>query len=157
MGLLAPFEPLRRYADFRGRSTRSELLLFYLLLMVANVALAYAAALVPPEYRRWIDVALAALLACPALALMARRLHDTGRSAWWLLIGLPMAALSLWEAYVRFGEPLALSPIDTLPLLVRLALALSIVALVLLLLWDDEEQDNIHGPNPRYGPAEAAA
>ena len=28
------------------------------------------------------------LLIVPALALAARRLHDTGRSAWWLLISL---------------------------------------------------------------------
>ena len=33
------------------------------------------------------DIAALALL-LPSLAVGARRLHDTGRSGWWLLIGL---------------------------------------------------------------------
>ena len=55
------------------------------------------------------------------------------------------------EAYVHHADPLAPSPIDSLPLGARLALALTGVALFILLVWDDEQADNRHGPNPRHG------
>ena len=34
-------------------------------------------------------------LLIPYLAVLVRRLHDTGRSAWWLLLFLPIATLGL--------------------------------------------------------------
>ena len=100
---------------------------------------------------------LIVLIFCPLLALMIRRLHDTGRSGRWLLIGLPLLGFLVWEAVVQLREPLAPSPIDALPVPVRVLLALTGVVVAVLLLWDEDESGNAYGPNPRYGPAEAAA
>jgi uncharacterized membrane protein YhaH (DUF805 family) len=155
-GLRSAVQPLKRYAIFRGRSTRLELLLFSTLLLLLSVAIGYLA-LIDPLYATWGQRILLLLAACPLLALAVRRLHDTGRRGWWLLLGLPLLGFLLWETYVQFGDPLAPSPIDAMPVLARLALAMTGVVLAALLLWDDEEGGNRYGPNPRYGPSEATA
>ena len=76
---------LSKYATFSGRSRRSEYWWFALFnLVVSLVAGAVDGAL---------DINAAALvlslaLLLPNLALLVRRLHDTSRSGWWVLIGL---------------------------------------------------------------------
>lgn len=148
--------PLRRYAVFGGRSTRFELILFAVLLVLLSVAIGYLA-LIDPLYSTWAQRGLVLAAFCPALALMTRRLHDTGRSGWWLLIGLPLLGFLLWEAIVQFSDPLVPSPIDELPVFVRLALAMTGVVLAALLLWDEQEGSNAYGSDPRRGAAEAMA
>jgi uncharacterized membrane protein YhaH (DUF805 family) len=72
---------LKKYATVEGRASRSEywwFVLFSLLLQVAaHVVAGEAAAGI---------VALVLLL--PGVGVGGRRLHDMGRSAWWLLVGL---------------------------------------------------------------------
>ena len=69
-----------RYADFNGRATRPEYWWFVLFLVIA-VAIGYSISEVMGGV-----VHLALLL--PSLSVGARRLHDTNRSGWMLLIGL---------------------------------------------------------------------
>ena len=71
----------KKYATFEGRARRSELWWFFLFNFIAGLILsAVSAGVLGMAYN------LAVLL--PSLAVGARRLHDTGRSGWWLLIGL---------------------------------------------------------------------
>lgn len=80
----------RKYADFSGRAALPEFWWFF--------AFQLAIYLVAGMVSGWLyGVAFAALL-LPSLAVGARRLHDTGRSGWFLLIGLiPVAGLViLW-------------------------------------------------------------
>lgn len=69
-----------KYADFTGRASRSEYWWFVLfeviVLIVAQIIHQYVYAI----------AALGFLL--PALAAGARRLHDIGKSGWFLLLGL---------------------------------------------------------------------
>jgi uncharacterized membrane protein YhaH (DUF805 family) len=77
---------MRHYADFSGRARRSEYWWFALFLLLG----ALAAAQLGKTPRNLF------LLACalPALAVACRRLHDTGRSGWWQLVGmLPVVGL----------------------------------------------------------------
>ena len=71
---------LTKYADFEGRASRAEYWWFFLFAMLAQAAGSI------------INSALGGLIALalllPAVAVGARRLHDIGRTAWWLLIGL---------------------------------------------------------------------
>lgn len=67
----------RNYANFSGRAQRSEFWWFTLFSFIVQALLNLAPVV------GWI-FSLAVLL--PSLAVTARRLHDTGRSAWWLMI-----------------------------------------------------------------------
>lgn len=76
---------LRKYAHFEGRARRSEYWYFTLF----NVLIAIGLGLIDGV----LDIAVLSTLyslavLIPSLAVAVRRLHDTGRSGWWLLIGL---------------------------------------------------------------------
>ena len=87
----------KRYRDFRGRSRRSEYWLIQLFLVVTNIAVAIIdLALMGWDVDRFVAnggggiVGLVWILVTivPALAVLVRRLHDTGKSGWWALVGL---------------------------------------------------------------------
>lgn len=69
-----------KYADFSGRASRSEYWWFFLFDTLGFVGLSMINDVLGLVFY------LATLL--PSLAAGARRLHDTDRSGWWLLIGL---------------------------------------------------------------------
>lgn len=102
---------LRKYAVFEGRSRRAEYWYFFLY----NVLFGIAAAIVDilaGTYNKGLGIglvgviyALAVLL--PSLAVAIRRLHDTNRSGWWLLIAfIPLAgAIALIVFYAQDSDP----------------------------------------------------
>ena len=71
---------LRKYVDFSGRAVRSEFWWFALFQLIVMVV---ASMLGDTVYA---VVALALVL--PSLAVGARRLHDIGKSGWFLLLHL---------------------------------------------------------------------
>ncbi|MEK9987154.1 MAG: DUF805 domain-containing protein [Aquiluna sp.] len=85
-----------RFADFKGRSRRSEYWYVQLFLVVTNLAVAgIDLALMDGDVDRFIAnggggiVGLIWIFATivPALAVLVRRLHDTGKTGWWALVG----------------------------------------------------------------------
>jgi uncharacterized membrane protein YhaH (DUF805 family) len=70
----------RKYVDFSGRASRPE----YWWFVLAYVIAAFVSGFIHEVLN--LIVALAFLL--PLLAVGARRLHDIGKSGWWLLLGL---------------------------------------------------------------------
>jgi uncharacterized membrane protein YhaH (DUF805 family) len=88
------FQPMRRYADFQGRASRAEYWLFALFIAVVEaVLMALGKAMGAPGSSGAMGASavlglfvLAVLI--PSLAVGVRRLHDTNRSGWWLLISL---------------------------------------------------------------------
>lgn len=86
-----------RYTMFKGRSRRSEYWFIQLFLIITNLAAAAIdLALMDGDVDRFIANGGGGILGLiwilvtivPALAVLVRRLHDTGRSGWWALIGL---------------------------------------------------------------------
>jgi uncharacterized membrane protein YhaH (DUF805 family) len=71
---------LKQYTQFEGRARRSEFWKFTLVSIVIALVLDQVANILGTLY------GLAVLV--PSLAVGARRLHDIGKSGWWLLIGL---------------------------------------------------------------------
>ena len=94
-----------KYATFSGRSSRSAYWWFYLF----NILTLIAALLVDLALgTSGIIYALVGLgLLLPNLSVAARRLHDSGHSAWWLLIGiLPViGAIVLLVFTLQRSEP----------------------------------------------------
>ena len=85
-----------KYATFKGRSRRSEYWFIQLFLVLTNLAVAAIdLILMNGDVDRFIAnggggiVGLIWILVTivPALAVLVRRLHDTGKSGWWVLIG----------------------------------------------------------------------
>lgn len=77
---------LRRYADFSGRSRRSEYWYYVLFVSLGIVALMVIETLL---WETPILTGIAYLgIIIPSLAVAVRRLHDTGRSGWWYFISL---------------------------------------------------------------------
>ena len=90
---LTALPPLRSFAamlrdcrNYRGRCSRTDCLMSCGVL-AAVLLLVFLISLILPAGCVLLLLCIAAAL-LPASALFARRLHDTGRSAWWTLFGL---------------------------------------------------------------------
>ena len=99
------------YADFSGRARRKEYWMFVLfqalvavaILIVAGILGSISETLGGLFFLLYYGFALAVLL--PGLALAVRRLHDTGKSGWLVLIGLiPLIGLALLYFMVIEGD-----------------------------------------------------
>lgn len=86
---------LKQYVNFNGRARRSEYWFFNLFNIIILIALQVLAAVMAGMGSDagagifailYVVYSLAVLL--PSLAVAVRRLHDTGRTGWWLLVGL---------------------------------------------------------------------
>jgi len=92
------FQPLKKYAEFSGRARRSEYWLFTLFIILVEVAYMILLSVIgggTSGNMNGLGMALTGLyilfvlgIFIPSLAVSFRRLHDTDRSAWWLLIAL---------------------------------------------------------------------
>ena len=86
------FEALRKFAKFSGRSRRSEYWYFtlvYLILAIILSVLDMATGLYDESIGIGVLSAIFAIaMILPSLSVSVRRLHDTNRSGWWLLIAL---------------------------------------------------------------------
>ena len=77
---------LKKYAVFSGRARRKEYWMFFLVNFIILLLLGLIeAALGLPAVLTFLYT-LAVLI--PHIAVGVRRLHDTGRSGWWLLLSL---------------------------------------------------------------------
>jgi uncharacterized membrane protein YhaH (DUF805 family) len=102
--------PLKRYADFQGRSRRKEYWMFALFIFLVSIVLTMVdmgmGTGTPTGFGILSGLFSLAIL-IPSIAVGVRRLHDTDRSGWWILIGLiPLiGAIVLLVFYVQDGTP----------------------------------------------------
>lgn len=190
------FRPLVHYADFQGRSRRAELWGFLLIVWALTLALyawvflsvftAFGKSGSVPDTTVFGNVLLAVAITLifalavmvPTLAVQVRRLHDSNRTGWWLL--LPMAGSTIGQTvlYVLHADEvmrltMAMTPsmqsaaadgFDvakifaaewplyqfTLPYTLIPSLIAYIVLLVFFF-WPGTRGDNRFGANPRPG------
>lgn len=165
--------PLVRYGDFSGRARRTEyfgFLLFQTLIgglfgALAALSLTQAEAGDAP-LAVFVCIGLTAVcalvFAIPHLAVTVRRLHDTGRSAWWLLLQAPsaMAPLLFISAIVGAaahggeGSQVAATAIASAAggaMLLLLVGGICNLVLMTILWLRGTEGENRFGPDPR-GP-----
>lgn len=98
----------RQYADFSGRASRQEFWMFVLFNLLFAMAWVFVAGLLTGlldssfnhESRLLFMYKLMAIYyavtAVPAMAVGVRRLHDTGRSGWWMLVSLIPFVGGIW-------------------------------------------------------------
>lgn len=79
-------EVLKKYAVFGGRARRKEYWMFFLFNIIIAFVLGFVEGLAGGAGMIGMLYSLAVLI--PGIAVSVRRLHDTGRSGWWLLVGL---------------------------------------------------------------------
>lgn len=83
-------EALKKYATFEGRAGRTEYWFFVLFNVLAVIVLAIIDGVLG-TFREEAGIGLlsgvyALAVLIPSIAVLVRRLHDTDRSGWWILI-----------------------------------------------------------------------
>jgi uncharacterized membrane protein YhaH (DUF805 family) len=95
------FLPLRRYADFRGRSRRREYWLWALFKVLLGAVLVLAAGVLGLSGHiggvgvvAFLRMLVFFAILTPDIAVSVRRMHDINRSGWWILMPAGVAAVA---------------------------------------------------------------
>ncbi len=78
-------EALKKYAVFEGRASRREYWVFAGVSLLIALALGIVDAMIGSKI---LGILYLLAVFVPSLSVSVRRLHDTNRSGWWMLIGL---------------------------------------------------------------------
>ena len=142
-------------ADPRGRYDRTDFMWAAINLVAAQVAFGAGLWVTSASFLGWRGLVANALFVWLGYAAIAKRLHDLGRSAWWLLgalLGWLVGAGALATAIVLAAGPSAIEPGAHGYLATFAAMMLPPAALAVWLhLAEGEPGEN------RYGPASAQA
>ncbi|MGZ4501574.1 MAG: DUF805 domain-containing protein [Nocardioidaceae bacterium] len=154
---------LSKYATFSGRAPRSEYWWLYLFSILVSLATSVVDAVLNTAFNNQIQIVgtisnLALLL--PTLAVTARRLHDTGRTGWWILfpvvslLGTIVVAFATVFAVV-FGAGTDDTPAVALSVLLVACGLITIAAFITLLVFmclGSNAGPNKYGPSPTQQP-----
>ena len=154
--------PLRRYAEFSGRSRRKEYWLYFLFLIILYIILASAItavvvsslgsleaeadsattlALMENFCPVFIIAGLVWLgLIIPNIAVGVRRLHDINRSGWWILMGYGPWLLSVLVANTIFA---------IVSVICNFATIVGFLILLILACFKGTVGPNRFGPDPK--------
>lgn len=102
------FNILKRYAIFRGREARKEYWMFVLfngILAMIALILDNVLGLTVGHMKFGVFYLIFTLtLLVPTLAVTSRRLHDIGKSAWWMLLAFVPVVGTIWLIVILAGE-----------------------------------------------------
>jgi len=178
---------MRRWRDFSGRSRRSEYwwtIAFFVVLITALMTLDVI--LIPWDYpegypfpgfsgywQNWlteikvypISGIVSYILLIPILAVSIRRMHDVGRSGWWMIIPTVMVEIATyWGGGAAITEEFLVKVYDSDTVLSGGFWAVSLFAIILVVLTvvsiifailDSRRAENKYGPSPKYGSQKA--
>ena len=160
---------LKKFFDFKGRARRSEYWWFILFTIIVSAAFNYCSSFLP--FLSYIGLVVSLLLTIPMLAALTRRLHDTGRSGWWVLLFGVLIALAYGSLFYVFypvadqlkadGDYMALAKIladafqgSPTAATVYMFSAIGIIVLFIITLifsvMDSKWGANKYGPSPKY-------
>jgi uncharacterized membrane protein YhaH (DUF805 family) len=142
--------PLKRYAEFSGRSRRKEYWLYVLGICAVSMVLGVIEGaaginkMVLGVYGPLTALLLVGTI-IPSLAVGVRRLHDTDRTGWWIVLPLVPEAACFY--FLSQGD---------LPKVLIFGLITLVLALVLLafLVMDGTKGPNKYGPDPKGAETE---
>ena len=81
------------YADFEGRARRTEYWMFILVNVIITIVIGIIGAII---HFKALSTLYSLAVLVPSIAVGVRRLHDTGRTGWWLLISLIPLIGTIW-------------------------------------------------------------
>ncbi|PYF82292.1 uncharacterized membrane protein YhaH (DUF805 family) [Marinomonas alcarazii] len=96
------FEAWQRYAQFSGRASVEAFWLFFLVNCFISLIFVVMEMVFQATWK--IEAFYSLLVFLPMLSLTVRRLHDTNRSAWWLLV-LLIPAIGMFVLLVLLALP----------------------------------------------------
>ncbi len=100
-------QAMKKYAVFEGRARRTEYWMFILFNMIfASVAfgLDYLLGLALDANYGIISLIYTFAVIVPSISVLVRRLHDTGKSAWYMLITFIPLIGSIWLLILLFTD-----------------------------------------------------
>lgn len=142
---------VRNSLQFDGRAALSELIHYVLCLVFFHLAvgLLLMLGLSYPTFAVAQDL-LQVLYFIPAPALLARRLHDQGRTAKLLWLAAPGVALWIARKAIALVQPASMIPeFDRWTWLLDLVADFSSLALIIVLILPGTAGPNRFGPDPR--------
>lgn len=80
---------INKYADFSGRARRKEYWMFFLFNIIISFAVGLVGGLIGGRnglFALSLPALYTLFIFLPSLAVTVRRLHDTNRSGWWVLV-----------------------------------------------------------------------
>ena len=77
---------LKQYIDFNGRARRKEYWMFFLINMIISYVIQGAAMYLNSEELLTVGTIYSFAVLVPSIAVGVRRIHDVGKSGWYLLI-----------------------------------------------------------------------
>ena len=149
---------VEKYACFTGRARRSEFWYFSLFSFVASLIVTGLAVI--PIIGGIINIVFCFGIIIPSLSVTTRRLHDTGRSGWHIVISYVIAVIAIILLFSGVGLENIIDPeradyaTMNMPLLIvglilyLIAIIYSIVIFVFELM-DSNPGENKYGPNPK--------
>ena len=172
---------LKKYCDFKGRARRSEFWWFVLFIFLCTLVVSFLVSMclgfldVDTVYGvrlgSIISTVVALFFVIPHFAVMTRRLHDMGRSGWWvaILVLLQVAYLVSYAIVMMpllgkmdFGndpfaivevmtESMASSPIAaTVMSFSSIPMVILGIVIFIFTLFDSKWGTNKYGPSPKY-------
>lgn len=153
--------PIQKYADFSGRAPRAEYWWYVLAMVVASIVINIVESIlginrmVAGVYGP-ITVLLMLGILIPSIAAGVRRLHDTNRSGWWILLPVvPYCLAFALGGAAMLGGGGSMTGLGIAGIFLMIGVACAIALLVFYVL-PGTPGDNRYGPNP-YGAEGGAA
>jgi len=88
---------LKQYADFKGRARRTEYWIFVLINWIVSIAIGFLDGLLETTV---LGIIYSFAVLIPSIAVGVRRMHDAGKSGWFLLIPIYNLVLACTDSEV---------------------------------------------------------
>jgi len=96
------FDVLKKYAVFTGRARRSEFWYFQLFTFIISTVLTFSISFIDSEIGVAVSFIFSLAIFLPRISVSARRMHDVGRSGWYMLI--PIYSIILFATDGNKGQ-----------------------------------------------------
>ena len=105
---------LKKYAVFDGRARRKEYWMFVLFNVIASIILSILDKILGLDFGSgstsssgWLSTIYSLAVLLPTIGVAIRRMHDTNRSGWWILINLVPCIGWIWFIVLAAQEGVA--------------------------------------------------